>query len=362
MEDAEESRVMHKLERIKQSLRWNHWAQGKVPLFCVTMFYLILKQSLFSMHTIGQFVVFLIFISLVSIYGYLINDLFDMEIDRIHGKKNVFEKTGRSWGGLVVFLVFSVGILFGSAFLLKDYFPYLLVLIYSFATFYSAPPVRFKERGIAGLFIAFLTQYPIPIMMVFSAFDSFATIDMWGFVLFATVSGAALIIGHQRYDLQRDRSTRTKTFAVRAGNTIVDRIYEVFVFLDMISMFGIMVIMGIELRRADIYGRSMVMLPPLFVYLLLALVATKKIIDEKTHLVDPYYVEGRNDIFNLTYSLFPDFALPFYLSCVACIHYPIFLVCAAIFLLLTFVNFPRANFVWPIKVVYDELRGLIRGR
>ena len=351
---------MYKLEQIKRTIRWNDWAQAKVPLFVVTMLYLILKQSLFLMHSITQSIVFLIFIILVSMYGYLINDLFDIEIDRIHGKKNVFEKTGKIWGGLIVFVIFSAGIIFGSNFLIKDYFPYLLVLIYFFATFYSAPPIRFKERRIAGLFIAFLTQYPIPIMMIFSAFDSFGTIDMWGFVIFATVGGAALEIGHQRFDLERDKSTDTKTFGVRQGHRSMDRIYKMFVYFDMISMVGIIVIMTLELRLASIYGQNYVMLPPLLIYLFLALMVIKKMINEKTPLVDPYYVEGRNDIYNITYTLFPNVFLPFYLSCAVFVNYPVFIVFIVIFLLFTFVTFPKANFTWPFIVVYDELKKTIR--
>ena len=356
MEDREKETVINKLEKIKQILRWNHWAQGKVPIFCMTMFYLILKQPLYSTHAIKQFIIFLIFIILVSIYGYLINDLFDIEIDRIHGKKNVFEKTGKIRGGFIVFLIFLTSILLGSSFLSKDYFPYILMLIYFLATFYSAPPIRFKERGIAGLFAAFFTQFPIPIMMIFSAFDSFGSIDMWGFVIFTTVSGAALEIGHQRFDLERDTSTETKTFGVRQGRGSMDRIYKMFVYFDMISMVGIMVIMSLELRLASIYGQDYVMLPPLLIYLLLALVVTKKMMNEKTCLVDPYYVEGRNDIFNITYALFPNFFLPFYLSCVTFINYPAFFVFILIFLLITFITFPKANISWPFRVIYGELR------
>ncbi len=88
---------MYTLEQIKQTLRWNDWAQTKISLFCMTMFYLILKQSLYSVGTIKLFIMFLVFSVLISIYGYLINDLCDIDIDRRQGKKNVFEKIGRFW-------------------------------------------------------------------------------------------------------------------------------------------------------------------------------------------------------------------------------------------------------------------------
>jgi hypothetical protein len=130
----------------------------------------------------------------------------------------------------------------------------------------------------------------------------------------------------------------------------------------MLSMAGIMVIMSLALRLVDTYGRINVMLPPLLVYSVLALMATRQIINERAHLVDPYYVEGRKDIFNITYTLFPNCILPLYLSCLTFANYRMGFVFIAIFLLFTFITFPRANILWPIRVVYSELRGLIRGR
>ncbi|MCP4367438.1 MAG: UbiA family prenyltransferase [Deltaproteobacteria bacterium] len=343
------------LEKFKQSVRWHCWAHGKLPLFCMTMLYVILKQSLYSIQTIKQFFIFLIFIILASIYGYLINDLFDMEIDRIHGKKNAFEKMGRLRGGLIIFLIFLTDILLGSHFLLKTYFPHLLIVLYFFATFYSAPPVRFKERGAPGLFVVFLTQYPLPVMMIFSVFDSFGSIDMWGFALFATITGATQEIGHQRSDLDSDSSTGTNTFAVRQGHGKIDRIYRIFVFLDMISMTGILVIMNLKLQLVTIYGYGYTILPPLVLYLIFAGVVTKKILEKKEDVVDPYFIEGRNDIFNLTFTLFPNVFLPFYIACLTCVKYPMFIVFPGVFSLITFITFPNASIIRQIRVVYNDL-------
>ena len=199
-------------------------------------------------------------------------------------------------------------------------------------------------------------------MMIFSTFDSFGTIDMWGFVLFTAVSGSSIEIGHQRSDLKRDRTTNTRTFAVRQGHNKMDKIYRMFLFFNMISVFGIMVIMNCELRLVNIYGQINVMLPPLLVYIILALMVTKKTINEKTHLVDPYYVEGRKDIFNITYTLFPNCLLPFYLSCITFVNYHMFFVLTVIFLLFTLSSVSMVNILWPIKIVHHEIRKSIRGR
>ncbi len=239
---------------------------------------------------------------------------------------------------------------------------YLLLIFYFFATFYSLPPIRFKESGFAGLLIMVLVQYPIPTIMVFSVFDSFGTIDMWGFVLFSTIIGATQGIGHQRYDLDRDTTTQTGTFAVRQGHSTINRLYKIFVFLDMISMIGILVVMSIELKTVNIYGQDKLIVPLLILYLVFALIVTRSILREKKHLVDPYYVKGRNDIFNITFTLFPNFFLPFYLSCVLAIVYPVFVIFTIIFLFFTFISFPNASITRQIKVVYNTLKTSISKR
>ncbi len=352
--DRRKETDMSSLEKFKKCVRWHCWAHGKVPLFCMTMFYLILKQSSYSINTFKEFLVFLVFIILVSIYGYLINDLFDIKIDKIHGKKNVFENMGKHNGSLIVFLILVLSSLFGLYFVSKDYFLFFLIMLYFCATFYSASPIRFKERGIAGLFIVFLAQYPIPVIMIFSVFDSFGTIDMWGFALFASISGATQEIGHQRSDLDKDSDTGTNTFAVKQGHSKIDRLYRKFIFLDMLSMIGILIIMNIQLKAATVYGQIEIILP-LLLYLLLAFGATRKIIYEKTHVVDPYFIEGRNDIFNLTFTLFPNFFLPFYLSCLVAVNYPLYIALTAVFLVITYISFPGASIIRQIGIVYNEL-------
>lgn len=350
---------MTKLETIKQNLRLDHWVQGKITLFCMTMFYLILKHSLYSMYTISQFVNFLIFIVLVSIYGYLINDFFDLEIDRKQGKQNAIDKIGKARGGLIISLIFFVSLLLALNFVVKDYFLYLLVVIYFLATFYSAPPIRFKEKGITGLFIAFLTQYPIPVMMIFSVFDSFGGLDMWGFVIFTTVSGATIEIGHQLSDLKRDITTETKTFAVKHGYNKMDRLYQTFLLLNLVSMFGILIIMYFELRLIDIYGQINVMLPPLLTYIILSLIVIRKFMQDKEQLVDPYHIKGGKDIFNITYTLFPNCLLPFYLSCITFMNYYLFVILMVTFLVITFMSVSIKNISWPIRVIQSEFLRLI---
>lgn len=352
---------MNIIVTIKQNIRWDSWAQGKVPLFCTIMFYLILKHSMYSNHVIADFILFLGYAVLSSIYGYLVNDLFDIDIDRKHGKKNVFEKLGFFKGSVVVFIILMISILFGVRFLSKDYFLILWIIWIFSSTFYSARPLRFKERGAIGLFVAFMAQYPVPLLLCFSAFEGFGSLDMWGIILFATVSGATLEIGHQRFDLERDDSTDTRTFAVRTGQKKVDRLYKSFLFCDLGSVLGMLLIMAWNIPHVYLLIRKFnVFIPPVLIYLILSFIVMSKMFWKSSDLLDPYYVEGRQDILNITYMLFPNFFLPFYLSCILFMQYYMFLFLVLIFLFITYVNYPRANFLWPIRIIFHETGNLLR--
>ncbi len=351
---------MNKLDSIKQNVRWKGLSHGKVPLFCVISFYLILNKHLYSNHLIVDFFYFLSFAILSGIYGYLINDLFDIDIDREHGKNNVFNNRSILKGSIIVFIILAISIIAGMRFLFTPYFlPFWATWIF-LATFYSAQPFRFKEKGVIGLVINTISQYTIPIILCFSAFDSFGTLGMWGIVLFTMISGVTQEIGHQRFDMARDEKTATRTFAVRIGKDIVDRIYRFFLICDLASVIATMLLMAWNTRYVSLsITRGMIFVLPLFVYSFLCFLTMRQMLITSLDSLDPYYVEGRQDILNITYTLFPNFLLPFYLSCILFIKYPLFFVFVLFLIILTYIDHPGANLLRPMRVIYSEARNLV---
>ncbi len=348
------------LESFKNMVRWHCWAHGKIPLFCTCLFYLVLKRSLFSVETIKEILIFLVFIILASIYGYLINDLFDMDIDKKQGKNNVFEKTGKVRGTIIVSVLFLISFYCGLYFKDKEHFNLFLFTLFFLATFYSAPPLRFKTRGLSGLLIVFITQYPIPVIMIFTVFESFGSFDMWAFALFSTITGAAQEIGHQRYDLQNDKSTGTQTYAVEKGEDTINNLYKVIIVFDMLSMFGVIVMLTIVL-----WSESFMLIPhiiciPLVIYLCLSGGVLLQMFRQKNKILDPYFEYGRNDIVNLTFTLFPNFFLPFFLACLLTALYLPYIIFAIIFFVITYITFPQAQPAAKIKILIDELKSLFK--
>jgi len=84
-------------------------------------------------------------------YGYILNDVMDLDIDRTAGKPN--RMAAYSSGQQVLFCALAVGLGFAAALVGLASRTTLLVLglEYLILTVYSAPPLRLKVRGVLGL-------------------------------------------------------------------------------------------------------------------------------------------------------------------------------------------------------------------
>lgn len=161
--------------------------------------------------------------------GYLLNDLFDIEKDRVAGKPNMMQ--GKP--AVVILLMFAIAV---SALLLPWlYLPYntvsLVLIVVEVGTFilYSAPPVRLKERGVAGIIADTLYAHLLPLMLAANTFiiASGANVDvqlMAVLLLLQAVSGIRNIIIHQYEDAEADRLGGTISFFSGLSKTTFERI------------------------------------------------------------------------------------------------------------------------------------------
>jgi 4-hydroxybenzoate polyprenyltransferase len=348
------------INKLKKSIRWDGWAQGKIPWLCSIISYLIIKNYLYTKFAVADFILFICFSIISCIYGYLVNDLFDIQIDRKHGKPNAFGCLGEKKGTMIVLFTLTLSVLLGLRFILKPYFTFFWITWLFLATFYSAKPLRFKEKGAVGLICAFTSQYPIPIILSFCVFGNLNAADMWEIVSCAAISGAALEIGHQRFDLEKDSKTNTTTFAVKTGKEKVDLLYRFFIILDLLSVLAVLMIMAFNAGFNMFTLKTNIFIIPILIYSALTFIILRNIFQAKFQLTDPYYVEGRQDIFNITYTLFPNFFLPFYLGLLLVIKSFTMLPILLVFILITYINFPKANFFWPFLKIWEEINKLFR--
>ena len=176
-------------------------------------------------------------------YGYLINDLADIDLDRRHGKPNVFQHAGLGRGIFIVLAVLTLGSLFAWPFIDRVGFVLLWLLWIVTATFYSWPPFRLKERGLAGLAATIVAQQTLPTAILFAAFGQLIS---WGaliFILYSTIRGISSDVSHQMRDWSNDAGTGTTTFAVRYGYNVVQAVYAISLEMERLALGGVMLLL-----------------------------------------------------------------------------------------------------------------------
>ncbi len=201
----------------KGAFRINDWwwskaalLMGMIYLFTL-LFNISLKEfiplSLFSLATIIGF----------ASFGYLCNDFFDIEKDAEAGKKNFL--AGKSF--LLIITVFAIA---GAFIFLPWWFlpknKISLILIFTqllLFALYSIPPVRLKERGVAGIVTDAFYAHSIPVLLAaytyaLAAGKPFFVPDFIFLFLWQSVSGVRNILLHQAEDIEADKISGVSNF------------------------------------------------------------------------------------------------------------------------------------------------------
>ncbi|MFW5886586.1 MAG: UbiA family prenyltransferase [Bacteroidota bacterium] len=165
-------------------------------------------------ESIVMYAFFLVYMSFVLIYGFMVNSFADLDEDRLAGKNRGFLDQSR--GPKYLFLLLS-----GSFIILYPAFqePTLFIiglLVFLLATFYSVRPIRFKERGLIGIIISAISVGPFPFLIFLLGIKASPLLSCFlVFWLFLAAFISDLI--HQIEDYNNDRKTRTDTWVQRIG-------------------------------------------------------------------------------------------------------------------------------------------------
>ncbi len=182
------------------------------------LFFIGLSLQLYSVSFISTVFLFLLLGFSGTAYGYLINDYADLDLDRRAGKPNVFINMQRSWASVIVIAIFMITILLGLAFIDRPGFIAIFIVWLFIATFYSLPPIRFKERGAVGLLVTILAEYLLPMVLALVVFGAFEHLGAWILVIYITLRGISAEIGHQMRDREYDEVGGATTLATRVGH------------------------------------------------------------------------------------------------------------------------------------------------
>lgn len=208
------------VKSIAGAIRADNWFYWKIPpLFAVAYASFLLHGTDYRSALQELLLIFWCIASVAS-YGHIINDVFDIEADRAGGKPNAMERF-RPWQRLTLC---SLSVLSGLGALL--YFTTnwmaaaVLMVNYLLPTVYSIPPLRLKERGVAGVVCDALGAHAVPVLFVLltvSFFQQASTLAEIGIGLSAIVwslfAGLRSIVIHQVDDLLSDGRSDVITFA-----------------------------------------------------------------------------------------------------------------------------------------------------
>lgn len=322
---------MSRLARILSRREWGIIRYNATFQDFAALLYILIVFQQYRLTFIGEALLFLLFSTAMTGYGYFVNDLADQDVDRHLGKPNAFHGVARgaAWALTGGFLL--VGLLCALPFLARPGFAAALGGWVFCSSAYSLPPLRWKERGALGLVVTVAAQQVLPMLLLFLAL---APMLDWGaglFILYAALRGLSSDLGHQMRDAAGDSRTGTRTFAVRAGPRWAGMIYALSLELERLAT---VLLLGWMIYRIPRIQTGAFLIPfspawPLLIgYLALALpcVGQSWQAYRRGELlsVDPYNEARQNaarDRLHLAHHSFPAVILPLGLCAVAGVYY-----------------------------------------
>ncbi|MGB0563767.1 MAG: UbiA family prenyltransferase, partial [Spirulinaceae cyanobacterium] len=160
-------RAKFNLLKLSRSQEW--WLYKIAPLLGIACAQTLILQLPPGLATVSTLIAFLSIAS-VAAYGYLLNDIYDIEGDRQANKPNAAAKL-QPWQRVVFSLLF---VCTGFAAPLLAHFGSIPLLLlgtnYLLPTLYSAPPLRLKERGVLGILSDAAAAHLVPTLFVAATF------------------------------------------------------------------------------------------------------------------------------------------------------------------------------------------------
>lgn len=297
---------------IKKYLGWRNWAvftYNSIFENGFVIFYITLRTQNYSTGFVVDILYFILFSIFSTTYGYLVNDFADIELDRRHGKKNTFSGDSKLRAGSVVLISLILSVLAAIPFIHNRYFLFLWLVWFLISTFYSLPPLRLKERGKTGLIFVVFAQRLLPILLVFAVFEFSAPFEIILLSVYVLLRGFSSDINHQIEDLDSDRKTATKTFAVEAGTQTVRRIFRINLELEKILLIAVLILFAVQLRHLPLILYIFLLLLAL-IYFAAYIYSLRLILSDKSTVEVNPFVRDKKTIFQFMHHAYPSVVLP----------------------------------------------------
>lgn len=243
--------ITSKLSKITDLTRVNQWWAFKLPLpIGIACAYAYSNQIGAGPFAVAALLLLLCGVT-AALFASVINDIADLEQDRLAGKERAIVMLGPTGRSLVLSAV--VGLSIATALTLQKYcHPYAclsyLAIIAVFMA-YSIEPVRLKRRSYWGLMAVALGEHVLPTLLaLFLLLPLTSTVDLWKWLLSAGIWSFAFglrgIIWHQISDLRADELGKCATAATTIGEKKLALAAGCFIFpLELLS-FGYLLLLS----------------------------------------------------------------------------------------------------------------------
>jgi len=210
-----------RIQSIFRISAWRAFFFGGMHACFLTIFYILLVNEMkaSSYDLLWKILGLIASLGIYMVSGFLVNDYFDMAVDKIAGKAREIHHMPKGQvvgmilliillGHVVTFLTFlSIG---------QPLYALIYVIGYFLGIFYSAPPLRFKERGILGIMINALIEKALPVLLVVFFLQHFY-LDALFLLVLVSVWEIELILIHQYADYEEDLKAQVKTYVIEIG-------------------------------------------------------------------------------------------------------------------------------------------------
>lgn len=287
----------------KELLKYRGWKVFQIHdmhICLLAIFYVMIEDNIFSPLNSLIIISSIIF---YFMYVFLINDFVDWPYDIAAGKNRPVHKLSRNvFGGIIILVIFISAL--HLVYLKNLNYTIIYSLAYLFATFYSAPPARFKERGLIGIVTDCLVEKTLPVLAIFAFFNHYG-IDTYIFLITSFLLQLVEIIKHQIYDYEADIKTGIHTFVVDIGKERATKIFRHYI-CPLTAVF-VIILSSLFIMKIP-YATYAVFMIALIVIIYSMIFLSKKKLDIKD-TVFPLYMSPLYFLVNNAFPLFFSFIL-----------------------------------------------------
>jgi len=200
------------LKKLLHLIRWDEWYDSKLPLLAATAYFINIRNPLPWPEAGVRTSLIIVFCALFLGYGYAVNDFSDIKADMLVGKKKLMAEIPRSTAVFFLAVLALLGISVLSPYYHDPKVMFAVVFCYLLGTVYSLPPIRLKERGVAGLLVSAIAQRSMPVLVMGAVWKNI-DIALLGWAFLGFLAGIRYILIHQYQDISADLQSGVTTFA-----------------------------------------------------------------------------------------------------------------------------------------------------